>query len=202
VHLGRGAGKRGLGFCVLDADQFSRPTNLRVLPTARLPIGRAFSDPLGVEPRVSSSMNEALEQFDPNERSGSPRDDPLTAPPPIPSTLLAQRMALSSVGVKSRFLAVDIGDSDALPLRSIAYRAYGSLVSPSWLRPAGCRQTRGVTMKSEIRHSGLGLVATMRMPANFDEMSIAQLLDYVRWWETLPSTEKQALLAVKNDTRH
>jgi hypothetical protein len=56
------------------------------------------------------------------------------------------------------------------------------------------------TMKTETSRSGKGSAATMPIPANFDEMTVAEFLDYVRWWATLPSTDRQSFL--KNERRH
>ena len=55
-------------------------------------------------------------------------------------------------------------------------------------------------MKAETRYPGQRLDATMRMPANLDEMTVAEFLDYVRWWARLQSTDRQLLL--KEQRRH
>jgi hypothetical protein len=58
-------------------------------------------------------------------------------------------------------------------------------------------------MKTETsRRPGQRSAASMLMPTNFDEMTVAEFLDYVRWWTTLPSTDRQLLLAARNETRH
>lgn len=55
-------------------------------------------------------------------------------------------------------------------------------------------------MKAETSYHNQSLAATMRMPVNLDEMSVAEFLEYVRWWATLHSTDKQILL--KGQKRH
>ena len=58
-------------------------------------------------------------------------------------------------------------------------------------------------MKTETsRLGGKSMLANMRMPTNFDEMTLAEFLDYVRWWTTLSTAGRQTLLAVQNETRH
>ena len=41
-----------------------------------------------------------------------------------------------------------------------------------------------------------------RLPASFDEMSVAEFLELVQWWAALSSSDRQALLAARNQTRH
>ncbi|ESW92885.1 hypothetical protein X772_01925 [Mesorhizobium sp. LSJC280B00] len=40
----------------------------------------------------------------------------------------------------------------------------------------------------------------VRVPANFDEMTVAEFLEYVSWWADLSTTERQTVQ--KNETRH
>ena len=58
-------------------------------------------------------------------------------------------------------------------------------------------------MKTETsRLGGKSVPAIMGMPTNFDEMTVAEFFDYVRWWTTLSTADRQTLLAVQNQTRH
>ena len=41
-----------------------------------------------------------------------------------------------------------------------------------------------------------------QLPSSFDEMPVAEFLDLLKWWAALPSTDRQALLAARNQTRH
>jgi hypothetical protein len=41
-----------------------------------------------------------------------------------------------------------------------------------------------------------------RLPASFDEMPVAEFLELVQWWAALSSSDRQALLAARNQTRH
>ena len=57
-------------------------------------------------------------------------------------------------------------------------------------------------MKTETQRSGKVVAVIMRTPADFDEMTVAEFFDYVRWWTSLPSTDRQLLIAAQNQTRH
>ena len=40
------------------------------------------------------------------------------------------------------------------------------------------------------------------LPSSFDDMSVRDFLDLLQWWAALPSTERQAVLAARHETRH
>jgi hypothetical protein len=41
-----------------------------------------------------------------------------------------------------------------------------------------------------------------RLPVSFDEMTVGEFLDFLRWWAALPSSDRQALAAARKQTLH
>jgi hypothetical protein len=70
----------------------------------------------------------------------------------------------------------------------------------SAVRPRGTREAFIMTI--ETAASAERLPRRKQLPASFDEMPVTEFLDLLKWWAALPSTDRQALLAARDQTRH
>jgi hypothetical protein len=60
----------------------------------------------------------------------------------------------------------------------------------------------GKKMTTETVRPGQGTIRGKRLPASFDEMTVEEFLDFVRWWAALSTTDRQALAAARKHTLH
>jgi hypothetical protein len=93
---------------------------------------------------------------------------------------------------------VDNGENDACGLAKCPVRLLG-LVR---LISAGGEARGLASMAIEtVQPRESGSIAG-RLPASFDEMTVGEFLDFLRWWATLSGTDKQAILAARKQTLH
>ncbi len=57
-------------------------------------------------------------------------------------------------------------------------------------------------MPFEADHSSRHVPANRRLPADFDDMSVGEFIDFIRWWADLSSADRQLLLAAQKQTQH